>query len=333
MSNNKSQALARIAKHGDIFHLNSSFEQSGDIKYIPISPSCTDAGTYHIPNTDKIGRVVNLGQASVGRYLGNKFQITFNYDYAQKGSIDILRELQLDIHRKVCKFSSHEELLKTTLTDAVQWSNKTNLSYFYRLNTRSLVFSEDECAILGGGSAIRGKVKARDLNAVESGQQNYFPTLGIPVQPSSVIHEDKIDDLMPFCLKADAIVQENVVGSISKVEAFLESPLPDVTFVRSISSVSWKPEYAPLKSGETRIVVTPSLYNELLDEEDAFGEGGTAMDVYTRSPPADAPHDDSIYTAEEHEFVRTEHVMIIEENKISTTDGVNKVSTPFERRH
>jgi len=321
----ESQAVAQISTLGDVFHPSSSFEQSGDLKYVPISPSCTDAGTYRIPDTDKIGRVVNLGRASDGRYLDNKFQITFNYDYAQKESIEILRKLQLDIH-EICKFNSHEELLNMTLTGAAQWSMRTKLSSFYRINTRSLVFSEDECAILGGGSTIRGKVKARDLNAVESGQQNYFPTLGIRVQPSSVIHEDKIDDLMPFCIKADAVVQENVVGSISTVEEFLQSPLANVTFVRSISSVSWKPGYHPLKSGEARIVVTPSLYNELFGEDDAFGEGGTAMDVYTRSPPADAPHDNSIYTAEEHEFVRTEHVMIIREHKISTTDGVNKVS-------
>jgi len=321
----ESRAVAQISTLGDIFFPNSSFEQRGELKYVPISPLCTDAGTYHIPDTDKIGRVVNLGRATAGRYKDNKFQIAFNYDYAQKDSIDILRKLQLDIH-EICKFSSHEELLNMTLTGAAQWSNKTKLSFFYHINTRSLVFSEDKCAIFGGGSTIRGKVKARDLNAVESGQQNYFPTLGIPVQPSSIIHEDKIDDLMSFCNNADAVVQGHVVGSISKVEEYVQSPLANVTFVRSISSVSWRPEYPPLKSGETRIVVTPSLYNELLDEEDAFGEGGTAMDVYTRSPPADDPHDDSIYTAEEHEFVRTEHVMVIREHKISATDGVNKVS-------
>jgi len=322
----ESRAVAQISTLGDIFFPNSSFEQRGELKYVPISPLCTDAGTYHIPDTDKIGRVVNLGRASDGRYKDNKFQITFNYDYAQKESIEILRKLQLDIH-EICKFSSHEELLKTTLTDAFHWSTMTKLSFFYRIDTRSLVFSEDECAIFGGGSTIRGKVKARDLNAVESGQQNYFPTLGIPVQPSSVIHEDKIDDLMSFCNNADAVVQENVVASVSKVEEYVQSPLANVTFVRSISSVSWKPGYPPLKSGEPRIEVTPSLYNELLGEDDAFGEGGTAMDVYTRTPSANDPHDDSIYTAEEHEFVRTDHVSIIREHKISTTDGVNEVSS------
>ena len=113
------------------------------------------------------------------RYGGLKFRCIFNWDYAQQRSIDVLHNLTRDIHETHLKFNSHEELKGMTMLTAYQWTVDNELSFFYRLDMRSIVLSPDECNVVGGAASVRGKVKSKQLNDVESGQQVRFVELGI----------------------------------------------------------------------------------------------------------------------------------------------------------
>ena len=224
----------------------------------------------------------------------------------------LLHNLTRDIHETHLKFNSHEELKDMTMSTAHRWTVDNELSFFYRLDMRSIVLSPDECNVVGGAASVRGKVKSKQLNDVESGQQVRFVELGIPVQASSAVHEDKQDQLMSFCIDSDKEVQVKADVIVPKLEHLLGSTLASFQFIRGVSGASWKPGYAII---DGRVVVTPSLYDILLGVENSLGEGGCVQDLYHRTTSADAPHDSSIFVAEEHEHARTDHVVMIRNNK------------------